>query len=187
MRGRGREDEKGDFETSLVLSVHLSAQRCRERDGAVGSCWDRCSRNQQPHLQPAASALRCTPPRCSGAPLWPRPTTAALCCITASLMLRSAADAPHCGRPSVRGSRFRCLGYPVVRHGKLTLVLKQVHSIRTGYRTVFFCIQSCIQSSSSAYKVCIQSMQIVLVWYAAIQKIQAGYVRFSGLSYVDNP
>jgi hypothetical protein len=36
-KGTGKEEGKGIREASLMLSAPLSAQRCRERDGAAGS------------------------------------------------------------------------------------------------------------------------------------------------------
>ena len=166
---RGEEVCEGDGERTKRgirrlpwYSPSLSLRKHAERETELWGAEHRRSSNQQPLLQPAASAPRSTPPRCSGATLWPCPTAAALSCISAYLLLRPAADAPRC-----RGSGLRCLGWPAVRHGKLTRVQKQVHSPLLPYRlpgypvpipgyryrTGFSCIQSCIQSSSSAYKV----------------------------------
>ncbi len=174
--GRGEEVCEGDGERTKrgirrlpMFSPSLSLRKHAERETELWGAEPRRNSNQQPLLQPAASAPRSTPPRCSGATLWPCPTAIALSCISAPLLLRTAADAPR-----RRVSGLRCLGRPAVRHGKLTLVQKQVHSpllpyrlpgypvpvpgYRTRYRYQVFLhtgypVQSCIQSSSSAYKV----------------------------------
>ena len=124
------------------------------------------------------------------APQHPRPAAAAPRCGRAPLQSHSvhlrpfaAADTPRCpsGCLGARGALLRCLGLPVLRHGKLTEPFKGLHTPSVPVTVPWF---SSIQFAGRAYNlpsehtICsMKFMLAVLVLYATGQKIQARCVR----------
>ena len=116
MRGRGRVDDKGVGQASLIISVLLSAKLQREGRNC-GELRDRPAIAAPPR----GSASPHDPPRCNGAPLRPHSAAAAPSCgrahlaaapscISAPLPLRPrpAAAAPSCGRAQLRPRPAAC-------------------------------------------------------------------------------